>query len=165
MYVAIGASLLPAIPHSSATGAPCWGVGQSSATVLPVHRPPNSPEGGAVSTALSLAGLQGGSQGLHKGKSFPRSCASDPLSLYHMQGYHEVAEPVYRHLSERVTVARFHHWLSALHLFSSSQLLLSSPAASQSSSLPPPPSQLIPALSSGAALVSKATMLIKVMPL
>lgn len=65
--VAIDTSLLPAIPHGSATGAPCWGVGQSPETVLPVQCPPNSPEGGVVSTALSLDGIQAGSQGLHEG--------------------------------------------------------------------------------------------------
>ena len=78
------------------------------------------------------------------------------------QGYHELAEPVYKRLSERVTVARFRHWLSALHLFSSAQLLLSLPPSSHLASLPPPPSHLIPALGTATALVSKATMLIKV---
>lgn len=70
------------------------------------------------------------------------------------QGYHELAQPLYQRLSERVTVARFRHWLTGLHLFCSSQLLLSSS--------PNTSSQLVPALSNAAALVSKAAMLIKV---
>ena len=69
---------------------------------------------------------------------------------------------MYKQLSERVTVARFRHWLSALHLFSSAQLLLSLPPSSHLASLPPPPSHLIPALGTATAFVSKATMLIKV---
>lgn len=90
-----------------------------------------------------------------------RACAKASLIssltadfLLPSQGYHELAQPLYQRLSERVTVARFRHWLTGLHLFCSSQLLLSSS--------PNTSSQLVPALSNAAALISKAAMLIKV---